>query len=79
MPPAGPRTASVTAASIRQRRSQRPKARENKRALVGYYSPDMCSAIKDLSRIEQTSIQALIGEALDMLLHERGYETFKER
>lgn len=61
------------------KRFTRAKARENKRAIVGYYSPEMCSAIKELANIEGKSIQAIVGESLDMLLEARGYHSFNER
>ena len=59
--------------------SSRPKAREGKKAIVGYFSEDMSRQFRMLAVEEDTTVQALIGEALDMLLRARGKHPFGER
>lgn len=55
------------------------KAREGKKAVVGYFSEDMSRALRVLAIEEGTTVQALIGEALDLLLRQRGKHPFGER
>ena len=55
------------------------KAREGKKAIVGYFSEDMSRQFRILAVEEDTTVQALIGEALDMLLRARGKHPFGER
>jgi len=55
------------------------RAREGKKAIVGYFSEDMSRQFRMLAVAEDTTVQALIGEALDMLLRARGKHPFGER
>lgn len=59
--------------------AKRPPSREGKRAIGGHYSPEMARAINVLAVEEDTSVQALVGEALDLLLRARGRHPFGER
>ena len=55
------------------------KAREGKRAIVGYFSEDMSRQLRILGVEENTTVQALVGEAIDMLMRARGKHPFGER
>ena len=57
----------------------RAKAREGKKALVGYFSERLNRAMHDLAEREERSMQSLIGEAVDMLLVDRGLDALTER
>lgn len=57
----------------------RAKAREGKKAIVGYFSPSLSQSMHLVAAQEGTKIQALVGEALDMLLVNRGMHPHNER
>jgi hypothetical protein len=60
-------------------RSGIAKARENKKLVGGYFSPDVRRALHLLALEEGTTIQGLLGEALDHLMRARGKHPFGER
>lgn len=72
---AAPAPAEVAAAPV----SSRPKAREGKKAIVGYFSEDMSRQLRVMAVEENATVQALVGEALDMLMRARGKHPFGER
>ena len=55
------------------------KARENKKLVGGYFSPEVRRALHQLSLDEGTTIQSLLGEALDLLMRARDKHPFGER
>jgi hypothetical protein len=55
------------------------KAREGKKLVGGYFSPSVRRGIHQLALDEGTTIQALLGEALDLLQRNRGKHPFGER
>ncbi len=55
------------------------KATDGKKAIVGYFSKDMSRQLRVLAIEENTTVQALLGEGLDMLLRARGKRPFGER
>jgi hypothetical protein len=55
------------------------KARDGKIAVVGYFSKDLSRRLNIMKAEEETTIQALVGEALDMLLKARGQKPAGER
>jgi hypothetical protein len=57
----------------------RAKARDGKRAVVGYFSEDLSRQLRMLAAEEGSTVQALVGEAIDLLLQARGKHTFGER
>ena len=57
----------------------RSKAREGKKAVVGYFSQDMSRTLRQLALDEGSSVQALVGEGLDLLMRARGKHPFGER
>jgi hypothetical protein len=59
--------------------STKAKAREGKKAIVGYFSGDMSRQLRVMAIEENTTMQALVGEALDLLMRARGKHSFGER
>jgi len=55
------------------------KAREGKKPVMGYFSPQVRRTLHLLALDEGTTIQALLGEALDLLMRARGKHPFGER
>jgi len=58
---------------------QTPKARDGKTMVAGYFSPQMAKAVKLLAVERDTTVQALIGEGLDAILHKYGKHPMGER
>ena len=56
-----------------------PKHRQGKKALIAYFSPGVSKALRQLALDEDTTMQALLGEAVDMLMRDRGKHPFGER
>jgi hypothetical protein len=54
-------------------------ARVGKKAVSGYFSPGLSQAVHLLAVEQNTSLQALLGEALDDLLRKYGKHPFGER
>lgn len=54
-------------------------SREGKRAVVGYFSKELNKALHILALDQETSIQGLIGEAIDDLMRKYGKHPFGER
>ena len=57
----------------------RAKAREGKRALVGYFSPTLSRTLNVMATERDTTLQAILGEAIDLWLREQGKHPFGER
>ena len=55
------------------------KGRDGKKALIGYFSPELSKALGRLAVDEETTMQALVGEAVDLLMESRGKHRFGER
>jgi hypothetical protein len=53
--------------------------REGKKALIAYFSPEISNTLGRLAIDEDTTMQALIGEAIDLLMESRGKHRFGER
>lgn len=77
-PPKKPE-AAVEIAAEAPRKSTRAKARENKRAVVGYYSPELQRTLNIMATERDTTLQAILGEAIDLWLREQGKHPFGER
>lgn len=62
-----------------------PTYREGKVPIGGYFSPELSRALHQLALDEsvpgkpRVKIQALLGEAIDLLLRDRGKSSFGER
>jgi len=54
-------------------------ARVGKTMIAGYFSPQMAKAVKLLAVERDTTVQALIGEGLDAVLHKHGKHPMGER
>lgn len=66
-------------ASTGANKSTRAKARIGKKAVVGYFSQELSSALHEIADAEDTRIQSLLGESIDMLLVDRGRKPLGER
>lgn len=60
-------------------KSTRARARENKRAVVGYYSAELQRTLNVMAVERDTTLQAILGEAIDLWLREQGKHPFGER
>ena len=69
-PPEPARTAEVTG-EPGQGRYYRP-SREGKRLIAGHFSPKVAKQLKLLAVEEDTSVQALLEEAIDLLFVKKG-------
>lgn len=56
-----------------------PKHRQGKKALIAYFSPSVSKALRQMALDEDTTMQALLGEAVDLLMRARGKHPFGER
>jgi hypothetical protein len=59
-------------------RKRRP-AREGKKGVLGHFSPELSRALNIMAIEEGTTVQALMGEAFDLLMRARGKHPFGER
>ncbi len=56
--------------------STRAKARVGKKAIVGYYAPEISEQLRSVAEGEGRTMQAALGDALNMLFDSRGMKTF---
>lgn len=54
-------------------------ARRGKVMVAGYFSPELARAVKIAAAEEGVTVQALVGEGLDLVLRGRGKHAFGER
>lgn len=47
-------------------------SRAGKKAITGYFDPAVSTQVRQLALDEDTSVEALVGEALDLLFEQRG-------
>ena len=73
------RTVKPAAAAATPAREGRKPARHGKKGVLGYFSPELSRALNVMAVEEGTSLQALMGEAFDLLLRARGRHPFGER
>jgi hypothetical protein len=60
--------------------TSRPRnSREGKKAVVGYFNPAVRRALHQLALDTNSSIQALLGEAIDDLMRKHNKHPFGER
>lgn len=57
--------------------STRAKAREGKKAIVGYYAPEMSQQLQDLAVSQERTMQAMLGDGLNLLFKKHGLPTFE--
>ena len=55
------------------------KPREGKKLVGGYFSQEMSRGVNVLAAEQGTSVQALLGEAIDDLMRKHGKHPFGER
>lgn len=72
-PEAAPAPADVPAAP------GRTQARVGKKAVGGYFSPELSRTLNILALEQNTTLQALLGEAIDDLMRKYGKHPFGER
>ena len=56
-----------------------PTSRAGKKAVVGYFSPAVSKALLQLALDQDTTLQAMLGEAIDDLMRKHGRHPFGER
>ena len=56
-----------------------PGLRAGKKGIAGFFSPELSRAINIMAIEESTTVQALMGEAFDLLMRSRGKHAFGER
>jgi hypothetical protein len=71
--------AAPAAESSTATRQPAAKSREGKKAIVGYFSENMSRQLRLMAIEENTTVQGLVGEALDLLMRARGKHPFGER
>jgi hypothetical protein len=59
--------------------STKAKAREGKKSVGGYFSPELSKTLGLMAVEENTTVQALLGEGIDLLLRTRNKHPFGER
>ena len=59
--------------------SRAKKPREGKKMVGGYFSQELSRGINVLAAEQGTSVQALVGEAIDDLMRKHGKHPFGER
>ncbi len=74
-----PRAEPMPVPEVARAPSTIAKARDGKTMVAGYFSPQMAKAVKLLAVERDTTVQALIGEGLDMVLHKHGKHPMGER
>jgi len=70
---------SAPAEPIQPESGRTRKPREGKKLIGGYFSQEMSRAVNVLAAEQGTSVQALLGEALDDLMRKHGKHPFGER
>lgn len=59
--------------------TKRRSAREGKKGILGHFSPELSRTLNIMAIEEGTTVQALMGEAFDLLMRARGKHPFGER
>lgn len=59
--------------------SPRSMARQGKKAVSAYFSPEVSRGLNVLAAENGTTLQALLGEAIDLLMRQHGKHPFGER
>jgi len=80
--PASPKVikaSPVAPTSAPEANSKRRPAREGKKGVLGHFSPELSRALNIMAIEEGSTVQALMGEAFDLLMRARGKHPFGER
>ena len=59
--------------------STKPAGRQGKKAISGYFSPEVSRGLHLLALEQESNLQALMGEAFDDLMRKYGKHPFGER
>jgi hypothetical protein len=59
--------------------ASRATARQGKKAVSAYFSPEVSRGLNVLAAENATTLQALLGEAIDLLMRQYGKHPFGER
>ena len=70
---------SVASPGVPEAIGKRRPAREGKKGILGHFSPELSRALNIMAIEESTTVQALMGEAFDLLMRNRGKHPFGER
>jgi hypothetical protein len=70
---------TIASISTPETGGKRRPAREGKKGVLGHFSPELSRALNILAIEESTTVQALMGEAFDLLMRARGKHPFGER
>jgi hypothetical protein len=62
-----------------QASGKRRPARQGKKGILGHFSPELSRALNIMAIEEGKTVQALMGEAFDLLMRARGKHPFGER
>lgn len=57
----------------------RAATRQGKKAVSAYFSPEVSRALNVLAAEQGTTLQALLGEAIDLLMRQHGKHPFGQR
>jgi hypothetical protein len=60
------------APAVPQGRAGQPPSRQGKKALTGYFDPEVLKQLKVMALADDTTVQALLTEALNDLFKKRG-------
>lgn len=80
--PATPRAVEpqlVAPSGATETNGKRRPAREGKKGILGHFSPELSRALNIMAIEEGATVQALMGEAFDLLMRARGKHPFGER
>ena len=69
----------VAPISAPEANGKRRPTREGKKGVLGHFSPGLSRALNIMAIEEGTTVQALMGEAFDLLMRARGKHPFRER
>lgn len=72
-------TSPTSAGRIAEANGKRRSAREGKKGILGHFSPELSRALNIMAIEEGSTLQALMGEAFDLLMRSRGKHPFGER
>jgi hypothetical protein len=64
---------------LAQRSATTRPSRAGKKGVLGHFSPELSRTLNIMAIEEGTSVQALMGEAFDLLMRARGKHPFGER
>lgn len=78
-PKAAEPSSTPSSSGVAEANSKRRPAREGKKGILGHFSPELSRALNIMAIEEGTTVQALMGEAFDLLMRARGKHPFGER